>query len=66
MSPWSWSCLGFAIGTAIVSSLVLSIDPWERLTPGLLLGGIPGGLVSYVIARDARDKRQRGESNRGA
>src|SRR5262245_18548268 len=48
-----WPFIGLGLGTVIMSTLVLSPEPWERFVGGLMYGGIPFGLLGlwYAIHR---------------
>jgi len=43
-----WAVIGFAFGTALLSALVLSPDPRDRITGGMIYGGTPLGLIGLA------------------
>jgi hypothetical protein len=51
-----WPFIGLGLGTAVVGSLVLSTDARERFIVGLIVGGIPFGLIGlwYAVYRRNR------------
>jgi hypothetical protein len=48
-----WPAIGFALGTGVVGSLVLSPNVLDRGMVGALFGGVPFGLLGlwYAISR---------------
>jgi hypothetical protein len=55
-----WPFIGLGLGTYIVGSLILSTDPLQSFTGGLLYGGVPLGIVglAYAIYRRNRERRR--------
>ncbi len=53
-----WPLIGFALGTVIVSPLVLSIEPRDRILGGIVAGGIPCALLGlwYAFWRAKRSR----------
>lgn len=51
-----WPFIGLSLGTAIVGSMVLSIDARERFIGGLIFGGIPFGLLGLLYAVYRRNR----------
>jgi hypothetical protein len=51
-----WPAIGFALGTGVVGSLVLSTSVLERGIVGLIFGGVPFGLIGlwYAIRQSKR------------
>jgi hypothetical protein len=46
-----WAALGFVIGTAIMTPLILSADRYSQLGGGIVFGGIPGALIGWRLGR---------------
>jgi len=57
--PWhpiTWAFIGLAVGTLIVSPLVLSSDPRERARGGMIFGGVPGAVLGLAYGLGRRNK----------
>lgn len=61
-----WPFIGLGLGTTIAGSLVLSVDALERLSGGLLFGGVPLGLLGllYAVYRRNRGRLTTGRPDR--
>lgn len=57
-SPITWSIVGFALGTLVVSPLVLSLDRIDKAIGGAIFGGIPTGLCVFLYVADQRRKER--------
>jgi hypothetical protein len=59
-SAWTgftWAVIGFAIGTILLSPLVLSSDPSVKVQGGMFLGGPLGALLGYLYGRKKSQSR---------
>jgi hypothetical protein len=60
-AAWSgflWGTIGFGAGTGVISPLVVSIEPRDRVIGGMIFGGIPLAVVGLLYGfRHARDRR---------
>ena len=45
----AWPVSFFLLGTMLVGSLVLSVDPRTRIQGGVIFGGIPSALVGLAV-----------------
>jgi hypothetical protein len=45
--PVTCALVGFSLGTAAVSPLILSLDPVARLIGGAMFGGVPGAMFGF-------------------
>ena len=56
--PFTWGVVGFALGTLVASSLVLSVDRIDRIIGGAVFGGIPTGVFVFLHAADKLRKER--------
>lgn len=57
--PLTFAFSGFAIGTAVASRFVLSLDPLHRFIGGVLYGGILGAIVGLAHGLERRRMARR-------
>ena len=43
-----WGVIGFALGTALLTPLVLAIEHRDRVLGGMLLGGLPFAIAGLL------------------
>lgn len=50
-SAFMWAVIGFAAGTLVIAPLVLSTDPRQQISVGMVVGGLPAGLCGLLYGR---------------